>query len=36
MSRRYVKASKFDDLNKIKVETVAVVSAKDNLQGPAE
>jgi len=36
MSRRYVKASKFVGLNKVKVETVAVVSAKDNLQGPAE
>jgi len=36
MSRRYVKTSKFDDLNKVKVETVAVVSAKDNLQGAAE
>ena len=36
MSRRYVKASKFDDLNKVKVETVAVVSAKDNLQSVTE
>tara|TARA_R110002051_G_scaffold1143_8_gene5827 strand:+ start:13844 stop:18328 length:4485 start_codon:yes stop_codon:yes gene_type:complete len=33
MSRRYVKTSKFDSLDKVVVETTAVISAKDNLQG---
>ena len=33
MSRRYVKTSKFNSLDEVVVETTAVISAKDNLQG---
>ena len=32
MSRRYVKTSKFNSLDEVNPEVVAVVSAKDNLQ----
>ena len=36
MSRRYVKTSKFNSLDQIKPEIVAVVTAKDNLQSVSE
>jgi hypothetical protein len=36
MSRRYVKTSKFNNLDEVNIETVAVISAKDNLQSVAE